>query len=325
MKPLRLAFSDHYPEFRPESCWVARALRERFAVEIVQPTDKPSVLVYGDFGESHWGFVGKKIYLTGENMLPDFGQCDLAFTPAEIPDEPRAVRIPYYAQVVHEPERLLGTMSAAAVASCLDRSGFCSFVASNPRSPERNRAFKALNRRRQVSSGGRLFNNTGGPVPDKAAFLRRFRFDLAFENSASPGYVTEKLIEPLQAGCIPIYWGAPDVARDFNPRRMVHARDFRTWDELAAHVLQLDGDRDARMAILREPMFLDDRLPKPLLSATICDAVELLLESHGPGERRYQHRRVRGHLRAQKSWAEAKFEMLSCKLEAALWNLGWRI
>lgn len=161
-------------------------------------------------------------------------------------------------------------------------------------------------------------------MPDKAAFLRRFRFDLAFENSASPGYVTEKIIEPLQAGCIPIYWGAPDVARDFNPRRIVHARDFRTWDELAIHILELDEDRDARMAILGEPIFVGDRLPKPLLGATICDAVELLLDSRGPGQRRYQHRRVREHLRAQKSWGEAKLEMLSCKFEAALWNLGWR-
>jgi alpha(1,3/1,4) fucosyltransferase len=31
----------------------------------------------------------------------------------------------------------------------------------------------------------------------------------------SPGYVTEKLFHAKAAGCVPIYWGAPDVELDF--------------------------------------------------------------------------------------------------------------
>jgi len=34
---------------------------------------------------------------------------------------------------------------------------------------------------------------------------------MALENSIAPGYVTEKLFQPLFVGSVPIYMGAPDV------------------------------------------------------------------------------------------------------------------
>ena len=322
---IRLAFSDHYRGFDPESCALVSSLRRRMTVACVGRDEMPDALVYGDFGESHWSFAGKKVYLTGENMLPDFGQCDLALTPVEIAGEPRAVRYPYYAQVIREPEALLGTMAEEEVAAALARGSFCSFVVSNPRCPERNRAFKALHRLRTVSSGGGLFNNLGHRIADKASFIRAFRFDIAFENSASPGYVTEKLVEPLMAGCIPIYWGAPDVTRDFNPARFVHAREFPSWDALAAHVVRLDGDPEARRRILRQPIFNGDRLPAPLRPETLAGAFGSLLAAERPGVRNYRHRRLREHLREGKTWWQEKMGMLRCKSEAALWRLGWRL
>ena len=32
-----------------------------------------------------------------------------------------------------------------------------------------------------------------------------------------PGYTTEKIAEPWLEGCIPIYWGDPEITRDINP------------------------------------------------------------------------------------------------------------
>ena len=33
----------------------------------------------------------------------------------------------------------------------------------------------------------------------------------AYENSAAPGYATEKLFQVLAEGSVPVYWGAPDA------------------------------------------------------------------------------------------------------------------
>ena len=72
----------------------------------------------------------------------------------------------------------------------------------------------------QVDSYGTCLQNK--PWPEglaplhgsrKLSLLARYKFTLAFENSRAAGYVTEKLFQPLIAGSLPIYWGAPDVAR----------------------------------------------------------------------------------------------------------------
>ena len=63
---------------------------------------------------------------------------------------------------------------------------FCSMVVSNAQvsNPIRERFFRLLSEYKQVDSGGRLWNNVGGPVADKQKFISGCKFNIAFENSA---------------------------------------------------------------------------------------------------------------------------------------------
>jgi hypothetical protein len=98
------------------------------------------------------------------------------------------------------------------------RSKFCAFIVTNPKNTVRNDAFKTLNKYKPVDSAGRLYNNMGdiifaglgggGGEMKKHTFLKDYRFCIAYENQASPGYTTEKLLHAKAAGCVPIYWGA---------------------------------------------------------------------------------------------------------------------
>jgi len=45
---------------------------------------------------------------------------------------------------------------------------------------------------------------------------RRYDFSLCLENMAMSGFITEKIFDSIFAGCIPIYWGAPDI-EDYIP------------------------------------------------------------------------------------------------------------
>lgn len=47
----------------------------------------------------------------------------------------------------------------------------------------------------------------------KRETLNGYRFCICFENSKIPGYVTEKIFDCFAAGCIPIYWGAPNIKK----------------------------------------------------------------------------------------------------------------
>ena len=79
----------------------------------------------------------------------------------------------------------------------------------------------------------------GKPVDDKLATMARFRFALCFENCVFPGYVTEKIFDCFLAGCIPVYWGAPDI-EDFVPREaFIDYRNFSTYAELDCYLHEM--------------------------------------------------------------------------------------
>lgn len=321
MRPLRVAFSDWVGDTHPAVERLIRLLMARRPVVRADFTDA-DLLIYSDFGERHWDFKGLKVYLTGENMRPDFDQCDLAYSPVELTGDPRAVRFPYYAQVLPE----LGSLvrpDAYDARPLLDRPGFACFVASNPRGPERNRFFRALHRRRALVSAGRHFNTTGKPLTDKLALLRDFRFNLAFENTSSPGYVTEKLVEPLLAGSIPIYWGASDVGREFDLGCMINVADFPTDQAAIDHILAVDADPRARLSLLSTPPFRGNREPTCLSDDYLVTPLLTLLDAGTiPGRRRYRHRRLREH--AYASAFRQTLVSLRCRLDGMLWKLGVR-
>ena len=316
---LKVAFADFPIGFDTHRNRFVEALSKNFQVLIVDQFEA-KLLFYSDFGETHWGFEGLKVYVTGENMLPDFNQCDLAFTPVEHLNNWRAVRLPYYAQVLQSTGNLIRPVDWSPE---LNRPRFCSFVVSNPRGRERNEFFRRLTRRRNVDSAGRHFNNMGAVVVNKMLLLKECRFSLAFENSRSSGYITEKLIEPLVAGCIPIYWGAPDVSIDFNPKCMVNISDFSDAETAVDYILQLDESPDRRLEILKANPFHGNTPP----ACTTLDHIRqpllrLMAESPRPGRRIYRRRRLREHVYG--GVITQSILSLGCRLEGFLWKMGWR-
>lgn len=71
---------------------------------------------------------------------------------------------------------------------------------------------------------------------------KKYKFVIAFENSLKEGYITEKLILPLLAGCVPIYLGAPDVETQFNKKCFISVRDFNSLEECADYVMYVDSN-----------------------------------------------------------------------------------
>lgn len=132
---------------------------------------------------------------------------------------------------------------------------FCSFVYSNGEwaSPLRKQFFDLLSAYKRVDSGGRYMNNVGGPVEDKLAFQSEYKFCIAFENSVGEGYTTEKLVEAMMSGSIPVYWGDPSVAEEFNPGSFINVSDFGSLEEVVQEVVRLDNDDEAYLEMLNRP------------------------------------------------------------------------
>jgi hypothetical protein len=108
------------------------------------------------------------------------------------------------------------------IAAFKSKQKFCCMVVSNAHAKERIRFFEQLSKYKKVDSGGRFLNNIGRSIDEKMEFIKDYRFVISFENSSSPGYTTEKLIEPMLVNSVPIYWGDPEVGRYFNTKIFVN-------------------------------------------------------------------------------------------------------
>jgi alpha(1,3/1,4) fucosyltransferase len=85
----------------------------------------------------------------------------------------------------------------------------------------------------------------------KLKILQRYRYNLAFENTLWPWYVTEKIWHPLLAGCLPIYWGnGSTIYEAFEADSFIDASAFRQpadmWSYLCAVPYEDFSERFAR-------------------------------------------------------------------------------
>jgi len=267
--PIRLQFAGFWDGFDLQDNFFTRLLGRRYAVEIC---DDPDFLIFSYVGRRRreyrrWNCV--RIFYTGENLEPDWSACDWAFTFGYSP-HPRHFRLPHWPFYV-DPAALVKPPHHDPEAILARKSRFCAFVVSNPLCRTRNDFFHRLSRYKPVDSGGRLFNTLGYRVGDKQAFLRDYKFTIAFENESHPGYTTEKIVEPMLADSLPIYWGDPLVGSDFDTRSFLSAHDGRSLDDLVDRVIAVDRDPALHRELLGRPWYRGNRVPRCADSDAILD------------------------------------------------------
>jgi len=142
----------------------------------------------------------------------------------------------------------------------------CAFV-SNCHFSKRNNMIRELQKYLGVDSYGGCENNKnerkvmqGSRDENKLNLMRTYKFSLAFENSETTDYVTEKFWGSLVAGAVPVVIGAPNTkfwAPDTGPypyqsKAMIHAADFNfDAEKLAEYLLYLDSNDTAYLEYLQ--------------------------------------------------------------------------
>ena len=193
-------------------------------------SDSPQVVLYGPYpGELPSGqYV--KVFIGCENVRPLMSECDWAFG-VEHEDgvgDPRYMRIARWGDDAHFVQRSRDWREVLP-----GKTRFCAFI-YRQEVHFRETFFRALSGYKQVDAPGQSMNNMPSidPLPGKVdwdakvAFLRNYKFVIAFENSSWPGYNTEKLTHAIEADCVPIYWGDPEIGRSFNAARFINAHDY---------------------------------------------------------------------------------------------------
>ena len=228
----------------------------------VQECDDPNFLFYSVFGNEHLNYDCVRIFWTGENIQPDFNICDYAVGFSHMVFEDRYRRIPLYYFYVKDYE-LARKKHLIAEQEIENKTKFCNFVYSNKdASPERENFLDLLCEYKSVDSGGRYRNNIGGPVEDKREFQKNYKFSIAFENSSTSGYTTEKILQAFSACTIPIYWGNPNVAKDFNEKAFINCHSYHNLEDVVEAVRKIDQDDELFRQYLSEPIGTDEQFPE---------------------------------------------------------------
>lgn len=250
-KDRKVKFVDFFKGFNERNNEFVEALSEKYHVVF---SDDPDYIIYSCFGYEHLKYNCIRIFYTGECITPNFNECDYAigFDRMEFGD--RYVRIPLHMLFQYKKD-YFGLMDRGAFTAedLKNKEGFCSFVYSNCFAQDkRTEIFEKLSQYKKVNSGGRYRNNTGGAVADKMAFQAKHKFAIAFENTVYDGYATEKLVEAFAARTIPIYYGDPRIAEDFNAKAFINCHDYDSFEGVIERVKEIDKDDALYLNIINE-------------------------------------------------------------------------
>lgn len=281
-----------------------KLLRQKYKIIY---SNKPDFLFCGPFGHKHFNYDCVKIFYTGENIRIDWNLYDYGMGFDYMDFCEHYLHLPLFYLYNHNFERRdLG-----------ERSKFCAYIVRHSGANQwgkegglRDRFFDKLSKYKKVDSGGGWRNNIGRSVENKGEWLKDYKFNLCFENSSYAGYLTEKLFDAYNAGCIPIYWGdtslrvgvesiqsthggggnhtynphdldsidmrIPQISPHLleykiNPKAFINAHNFPNLDSLVEEVKRIDNDDKAYNAMRNEPLFLDNFNPKAFYEKKVLE------------------------------------------------------
>lgn len=270
MKIIKLWFTDFYDGFDPGNNYFFKLLSEYYIIEL--DPDSPDYIIYSCYGKEFLKYDCIRIFYTGENLIPDFNLCDFAIGFSYLDFNGRYLRFPNFVFYEDQFEKLI--LPESRHKETFVREHFCNFIYSNANAdPTRDHFFQLLNSYKKVLSPGTHLNNYATPVGErfsndwmftKIDFQSRCKFSIAFENTSSPGYTTEKILHAFISHTIPIYWGNPKVSEDFNNKAFINCHEFKNFDQVIEKVKEIDQNEDLFLAIINEPPFKNNEVPQNL-------------------------------------------------------------
>jgi hypothetical protein len=190
-----------------------------------------------------------------------------------------------------------------------EKTRFCNFLYSND-TPFRNKFFRILSKYKHIDSPGKSMNNMpsleksnnlvltrpkkGMPEweKEKIEFFKSYKFTIAFEGKYGWA-VSEKIYDAMLANSIPIYWGNPEIKREFNTKSFINYHDIEDnvkkiipkiflkipvlnfflnlWvieplaiRKMIKRIIEMDNNGELYASVLKEPWLINNQLPKNL-------------------------------------------------------------
>ncbi len=157
------------------------------------------------------------------------------------------------------------------------KNKFCAFLYHRDH-PHRNQFLHQLiEEYKPVDILGRAPSNYKGPHRVKSTQNDRFsknfvdgaveryipyKFVIAFENVDKNGYITEKIMNAMLAGAIPIFWGTNKIHEYFNSKSFIYvsSSESRSYGHAIKKIKDINENDDLYSEMINEPWFTGENL-----------------------------------------------------------------
>jgi hypothetical protein len=269
-------------------------------VENPRGSERLDLLLFSQHGgeDRHRQFKCAKLCVTGECDWPGFPKPYDADVMIATVKTPGVIYVPFcitsfWERRWHALRHL--TYKPASPPSEAQKPRFCAFFFHNC-VPNREALFDRVSTYKAVDALGRSksrdpqsykspdrFVDPAGATLYDTATVRYLPYKFAFANEPAEreGWVTEKLVNAMLAGAIPIYRGAPDIGQFFNSSSFICGNGLSD-DDVVERVRRVDQSAEEYRSMWAQPWISENQLrtwftsslPKPLedLISRIRDA-----------------------------------------------------
>jgi hypothetical protein len=249
---MRIDFVDFWPNFIKNDNYFYHLLNAKYDIIIdVKQPDLVFMSCYGTEKDRYKDHNCHKIFFTGENrglqcvvngtwssINYDY-DLTLTFEPTGQKNFylPLIVLFINWFNIPHKDDRdisWLADIDDLKNPARQPKTRSCCFLARNPNARERVEFCKEAMKYFRVDCPGLVLNNCPpiggrGDQIHKINFLKKYKLNIAFENSKASGYFTEKLLHAVACKCVPIYWGANNVLDYVNAENFILVNEPDDW------------------------------------------------------------------------------------------------
>lgn len=254
MKTIRLYYAGFWEDFNMEDNFFSKILKKRYHI-VLDPVN-PDFLICAPLGEpfSYMVYDCPRIMYTAEFCSVDFTAIDYFIGYDDISFGDRAYRFPYYLYDCFDNHKEPLTEEKARKL-LHEKTYFCNYIfGHDTQLGIREKILEGLSAYKRVECAGTHRNNMPGgkryAMMEKLPFMEQCKFTICAESVCYPGYTSEKLGHAFQARTIPIYFGDPDVNKDFNEKAFLNYSAFPSIDDLVQKVIEIDQDDDLYVSML---------------------------------------------------------------------------
>lgn len=256
MKTVKIHFIGFWPVFQNDNNMFYNILKNRY--HVVLDDKDPDFLICSPLGVpfEYTKYDCPRIMYTGEYFSADFTSIDYFIGFDDISFGDRSFRLPLYLYSDHcqyPPSDPLTHDQAMKILK--SKEYFCNYIFGHQTQMGiREEILDGLAAYRRVECAGTHRNNMPNGltlnIQNKFDFMKKCKFSIAAESVSYPGFTSEKIGHAFRTCSIPIYYGDPDVTKDFNENSFVNYSSFENVDALVKRVIELDQNDDLYIEML---------------------------------------------------------------------------